>query len=156
MANKRQPKTVEGVPEVDPTEVIEVAEYIEAEQTLQEYLDDVRKNHPGVLETLYELAERRNAALENADKVVRAREVRCGPFQVHLVKPIYNPEALYDAVGKERFLELGGSITEKPVYEVDGKRLDAAIAMGKLSPDVAAAVRGRQVQYKGIGKVGLP
>lgn len=151
---KREPK--KEITELDPKTVPEVVEYMVADEELKEYLEDVVQNNPGVLETMRELAERRNAALEAADKAVRAREAPCGPFKLHNVITNYDAEALYDAVGEERFLALGGSITKKPIYDVDGKRLEAAIALGKLGADVVDAVKTRQVQFKQIGKIWVP
>lgn len=153
---KREPKAGENVPVLDPSEIPEVAEYMVADEELKEFIEQIQETNPEVLETLRELTERRNAALEAADKTVRAREAACGPFLVHIVKTTYNAEALYDALGEEKFTQLGGTVTKKPVYEIDGKRLEAAIAMGKLSAEIVAAVKTRQVQFKHIGKVWVP
>jgi cell division septum initiation protein DivIVA len=151
---QREPK--ETVKELDPSEVAEVAEYVVADQELNEFLDDVKKQHPGVLETIGELAEKRNAALESASKAVKALEAPCGPFKVHQVRTTYNAEALFDAVGEAMFLTSGGSIQTKKVLEIDEKRFEAVAAFGKLPPQVIDAVRKRQVTFKQISKIWVP
>lgn len=153
---KRTPKTADEVPTLDPAELPEVVEFVAADQALGEFIRDFETEYPGILDSMRQLAEERNAALELADKAVRARHVACGPFQVHQKVTKYDAEALFDAVGKERFLALGGSITEKPVYDVDGKRLEAAIAMKKLPLEIVEAVRVEEIHYKRLGKVALP
>lgn len=153
---KKEPKAKDTIDELDPGKVAEVAEYVVADQEFSEYLEEVKREHPGVLEALGELAEKRNAALESADKAVRALGAPCGPFKLHQIRTIYSPEALFDAVGEDEFLKIGGSIETKKVLELDEKRFEAVVAFGKLSPEVVDAVRRRQVTFKSIGKIWVP
>jgi len=152
----KQPVQKERIAPLDPREVTEVAEYMIADQELTEFLEDFKTRHPGTLETLEELAARRNAGLEAAQKAVRSRQAPCGPFEVHQIATIYDAEALYDAVGEAQFLTIGGSIQMVRELKLDGKRFDAAVMFKKLPTDLVAAVRKRRVSFKDIRKIWAP
>lgn len=152
----KQPRTKDNIPALDPDDVAEVAAFVIAEEELSEFLEDVKRNHPGVLETLAHLTERRNAVLEAAQKEVKARQAPCGPFEVHNVAMIYDAEALYNAVGEEAFLTLGGSKETKVELKIDGKRFDAAVTFKKLPAELIDQVRKRRVSFKEIAKIWVP
>jgi hypothetical protein len=124
-------------PTVEPKDIPEVIEFIDA----QDAIEDFKRDHAEVFNQLANLTERYNTALQQADKACRQREVSCGPFSLYQFTTKYNAEALFNAVGKNVFLEVGGTIQTVAAYEVDRGRLEAAIAQNKISKDVVAQVR---------------
>jgi hypothetical protein len=136
--------------------VAEVAEYMIADQELTEFIEDFKERHPGALEALEQLAERRNAVLEAAKKAVKARQMPCGPFEVHNVSTIYDADVLFNAVGEELFKTYGGSVETKTELKIDGKRFEAAVTFRKLTPELVEAVRKTRVAFKDIPKTWVP
>lgn len=113
---------------LSPSDVAPVQEFLTAESELKEFV----AQHDKVFDQYRSLVERRNAALENADKAVRATKGdECGPFKVSRTTTEYKPEILYEELGRETFLQLGGKIDTKTVYDIDKTRVEAAIARGQ-------------------------
>lgn len=137
---------------VNESEIKEVVEFLDAQGALQEF----KEAHKEVFEQFAQLAERYNAALEQAEQVVRARGVKCGPFDLYQFATKYNAEALYNAVGRGKFLELGGKIEQVTQYDVDKGRLEAAIAQKKLEPSVVDNIRKETPNFHKPDRVVLP
>jgi hypothetical protein len=137
---------------VSPAEMPAVIEFLDAQAALEEF----RQEHAVVFEQLAQLTERYNSCLEQAEKSCRQASVTCGPFQLYQFTTKYDPEALYNAVGREAFLELGGSVGTKVSYEVDRGRLEAAIAQGKLPEETVTVVRKETPCYRKPEKLVLP
>ena len=122
---------------VEPAEVPEVVEFIDAEGAI----NDFKEEHAAVFEQLAQLTERYNAALEAAEKACRGKEVACGPFDLYQFSTKYDAEALYNAIGRDKFLEMGGKLDTKTVYELDKGRFEACVSQNKVLPEVVAQVR---------------
>lgn len=129
---------------VDPNELPEVVTYIDAKAQLDEF----RAEYADVFEKYDVLVQGHNDALQNADKVVRAHGVSCGPFDLYQYATKYNAEAFYDAVGREKFLQMGGSIETIPKYTVDKKLFDANVAKHSIPKNVVDAVVVIEPRYK--------
>jgi hypothetical protein len=118
---------------VDPSEVPEVAAFIEADEVLNTFMEA----HKDVFETFRMLVDDRNTKRQSADKMVRATQVLCGPWQQQAKKTLIDVEMLYDRLGRDEFLAVGGSIETKPHYSMDKKRLEQAIATNRVPAEVA-------------------
>jgi hypothetical protein len=141
--------------EVRPTESFpEVIEFLEAKAALEEF----KQVHPEVFEELSQLTERYNATLEQAEKVVRQSESKCGPFDAYQVSVKYNAEALYNAVGRDAFLQIGGTINQTTEYELDKGRFEAAVSSpsNKITEEVLKTVRKETVTYHVPTKLVVP
>jgi hypothetical protein len=139
---------------VEPREVPEVLAFLDAQEALEEF----KQQYPEVFGHLEQLVDRYNTALEQADKVCRQNEVKCGPFDAYQVSVRYNAEALYDAIGRDTFLQVGGSISSKTVYDIDKGRLEAAIAApnSKVPEAVVSSVRKESLNYHVPTKLAIP
>lgn len=135
-----------------PKDIPEVLDFMEVKDKYEAF----REEYKDVIDILESISAEYNAALEAADKAVRAHGVSCGPFDAYQRNVSYDPVALYDAVGKDRFIELGGQIQTKLVYEVDRARLEAMIAQNRLPADVIDAVRSETVKYRRLKRMELP
>jgi hypothetical protein len=137
-----------------PEEIPEVMEFLDAKAALEEFKAD----HVGVFTELGHLVERYNATLEQAAQVARAQEVKVGPFDAYQVKVTYDSTALYNAVGRDVFLLVGGAINTETTYSVDKGRLEAAIASpnSKITEEVVKTVRKETVVYHVPQKLVIP
>jgi hypothetical protein len=136
-----------------PTQQIpEVAAFEDVKQRFEQFKAD----NPQFFEYLQAIAEEYNDKLQAADKAVRAQKVSCGDFLLKTSQTRYYPEDLYNAVGREEFLELGGKLSTRTVYEVDKKRLDAAITAGRVPEDLIPDVRKVTPVFKKPEQVVLP
>lgn len=124
-------------PTVDPVEISDVVSFINAKDALEAFVQD----NPDVFDQYRELVDRYNATLQAADKAVRGREVTCGPWHLYSYSVRYDAETLYNVVGRDKFLEVGGSIETVTKYDLDKKRLEASLAQRKISEDNVAAIR---------------
>lgn len=111
--------------------VPEVASLIE----LGKELSQLKEDNAEVFAQYELLVERYNAALEVAEQAVRQLGVSCGPFDNFSASDKYNPDKMFEELGEDLFLQLGGSIEKKSVYGIDKAKLEAAIALGKIHPD---------------------
>lgn len=119
--------------EVPVHTIPEVAAYEEVEARYQKF----REDNPEYFKFLDALEEELNQKLEAADKAVRAAKVSCGKFELYKYATKYNAEELFTALGRKKFLEVGGKIQTRTVYDVDKARIDQAIKNGDIRPAVA-------------------
>ena len=96
---------------------------------------ELRNQYKDVFEQYEVLVEDHNSKLEQAEKVVRAQEVTCGPFELYQWQTKYKAEALYDAVGREQFLTGLGVI---------GRRVDGDLVLHDAAPLRAAHASRRE------------
>lgn len=133
-------KHVKSVP---VAEVPEVVDFLHAQDALAEFQEE----HAEVFAAFRGLTEAYNSKLEAAEQAVRARQVKCGPFELKHFATKYDALALYNAVGRDTFLALGGKIGTETTYDIDKGRLDANIAQNKLAADVVEVVRKETPTY---------
>jgi hypothetical protein len=137
---------------VSAEKVPEVEAFLEADKRIQ----NLKEQYPGVFEELEELVRNRNTLLEAADTVVRARGVTCGPFNLYQYRTTFNAQAFYDAVGREEFLRLGGSIQNIPQYDIDKKKFEAFVAQGEIEEVIVKNVVSHGPSYKKPEKLIVP
>jgi hypothetical protein len=141
MASTRKPVPENTIPEV--------AAFIEAELKIER----LKAAYPEVFEQFQQLAEEYNTQLESAEKAVRGRGVSCGPFTVMSSTNKYDPDKLFEELGREKFLELGGTVKTITVYDVDKARLEAHIAAGAVPDAVLGETRTIVHRYKKPEKI---
>ena len=133
-------------------EIPEVVEYVNAQDTIEEF----EAAHKKTFEKYRELIEIRNTLLEAAEKIVRGKKVSCGPFNLKQIRVAYNAEDLYQAIGRDMFLSIGGTVETINSYNVDEKKLQAAVASKKISNAVLEEVRKDTPVYNAPKKALLP
>lgn len=139
-------------PEKDPKDIPEVVEFITARDTLLEFKND----HPEVFEMLGELTERYNTALEQADKACRQLEVSCGPFDLYQTTTKYNAEELYNAIGRDKFLAVGGKLETVTTYALDKNLFAAKVSQGQVDKTIADSVCKKTPCYHKPEKLVIP
>lgn len=129
-----------------------VIDFVDAQSAIA----DFKQEHAQVFAQFAELAERYNATLEQAEKVCRGDRVACGPFDLYQFVTKYDAEGLFNAVGRDRFLEIGGKIETVQQFSLDRQRFEAAVAQNKIPKDVVDRVRTETPNYHKPAKVSIP
>jgi len=140
MAKKAKEKRHNDVP---VNEIPEVAAY----QEVKSRYDAFREGNPEFFQYLDAFEEELNQKLQDAEKVTRSKKASCGDFHLYQFQMKYNAEELLQAVGRDKFLEVGGTMTTQTVYGVETSRVDASIASGGIPGPVAERVRTRQPRF---------
>jgi len=130
--------------EVDPSEIPEVAEYMQAQAELDAFAEQLGQH----MEHLKALVAARNTKLQSADKAVRSRGVSCGPWNIFQTQTSYDAKSLLDATSRETFLQVGGSFATVQTLSLDKSRLKVAIDSGILKKEVVESVRTVTPKYK--------
>lgn len=143
---KKSPK------KINPAEIPEVVEFLDAQDALQAFKDE----HAHVFSQLGELTERYNSTLEQAEKICRSKDVGCGPIDLYQYAVKYNATALFNAVGRDQFLALGGEAKTVTEYSLDKGRFEAAVAQKKVPKEVVDQVRKEVANYHVPPKLVLP
>lgn len=138
--------TTKRVPE---DEIREVQDFLEA----QAKIERLKESFPEVFEQLDHLAKEYNSALEAADKKVRALGVSCGPFDCYQTATTYDPDKLYEELGKDEFLRVGGVIKTITQYDVDKAKLEAHITSNSVPAEVVDVVKKVSPRYKKPAKI---
>lgn len=136
-----KPKT--KIETVEADEIPEVADYLEHLELLEEY----KKQHKKIFSTYNDIAEKLNQLRVEADKIVRAKNVNCGPWTVMSTAVKYDSEKLLQAVGPARFLELGGTATPRIDYAIDKTVVETQIAKKAISPELVKEIKVESIRY---------
>lgn len=121
---------------------------VQAFETARKKLEDFQTANGTVFEEYAELAQQYNATLEQAEKVVRAQKVSCGLFDAYQPNDQFNPDKLYELVGRDDFLKFGGKIETITKFSVDRQKLKSLIDAGKLDKAVSDEVYTEGYKYK--------
>lgn len=128
---------------LDISQVPEVKAYQDAVDLLQEF----KRQHANVFQTYFKLLEDRNQKMQLADKAVRAQGISCGDWERYQDQTKYNPQALYEALGRDGFLNVGGALQTVTTFSVDKSKLEAAAARGEVPPGVMEQVKTISPRY---------
>jgi hypothetical protein len=105
-----------------------VREFEVAEQTLAMYEEE----HKAIFSEYRELIEERNQKREAADKMVRGKDVSCGPWKRFTETIKWDPDELYQRLGRNNFLAIGGTIGTELVYSIDKDKAELAYKAGNI------------------------
>ena len=137
---------------VPTTKIREVSAFVEAQEALKEF----KNKHSGIFTEFEELVNEYNQKLESAEKMVRQQGVSCGPFECYQWQTKYDAKILYDALGRERFLQVGGILSTQTVYDVDKLRVSASINSGQIPEEIVGSFKTDSPRYHKPEKVSLP
>jgi hypothetical protein len=143
---KKKAKTVPAA------EVPAVVEFLDAQDAINAF----KQENADIFEQLNALVERYNTALQQADQVCRTQQISSGPFDLYQFSTKYDAEKLFAAVGRDQFLQLGGKLENKVVYDVDRGRLEACIAQGKLTETIVEEVRKETPNFHKPSPLAVP
>lgn len=134
---------------VDVAEVPEVGAFIDTLAQLELF----KAQHSGVFEQYEQIVHEYNQRLEAADKKCRQLGVGCGPFDLYQSSTTYDPKALYDAIGHDRFLQVGGSVHTEKVYKIDKAMVEVKISQNFIPAEAVEAFKKESPRYHKPEKV---
>jgi len=111
-------------------------------------IDGLKAEHPEVFMKYADLVDRYNTVLEEAEKEVRARGVSCGDFDNYSTSVKFDAVKMFEELGEDMFIAAGGIMNKKTVYEVDPKKVEAAIANGTVPEDCVDNFREVRRNYR--------
>ena len=135
---------------VTPGEKVAISDVPQVQKVmdLKLEIDALKGEFPEVFMRLADLVDRYNTAVEDAEKIVRATGITCGPFVNFSSSVRYNAEKMYDELGEELFFKAGGKLAEIPVYSVDKEVLEASIQNGTVPEETLEHFRTLERKYK--------
>lgn len=145
MAKSR--KLVPGDPNLTPQEKEALEAAKEYERSLK-ILDMFKIENSKVFKDYTELLEELEQKRQVADKLLRGLDVSYGPWERFSEQKVPNAQALYNLVGEQKFLELGGTISQQPIYDIDKEKLEVAIAAKKIPAEAANEVLKVTPKYR--------
>lgn len=128
---------------VDEGAIPEVQEFIKA----KEELDQFRQIHERIFQMYYDLLNQYNQKLQDADKKVRALGISCGDWEYYQEQKTYDAKVLYESLGREEFLQVGGTLKTVTEFGLDKNKLEAAFARGDIPPELIEQVRKVTKKY---------
>lgn len=128
---------------VPVSEIKEVQEFVDLEQEIAH----LKAENPEIFMQLSDLIDRRNTALEKAEKAVRSQGITCGPFENYTATAKYDAQKMYDELGHDLFLQVGGKVGQVTTYSVDKAQVDLAIAQNKIPSECVNQFKTVQKNY---------
>jgi hypothetical protein len=117
--------------------------YLESRHSLDTFMEQ----HGEIFNVLHEIIEDVNTKRQAADKAVRAAGVSCGPWNIGQTQTVYNADALYEGLGRDGFLAVGGKLSTKTVVSVDKNKVNAAVTRGDIPKPLAEHVITERPRY---------
>jgi hypothetical protein len=129
--------------EVPRESVPEVAAFEEAAAQLAQF----RAANQQVFDEYEERARDLNQKMQAADKVVRSKQVSCGSWEWYQTQVSYDADALYEALGREKFMQVGGKLQTTTKRSVDKTKVEAAIARKDIPQKVVEHIKKESPRY---------
>jgi hypothetical protein len=129
--------------QVPVVNIPEVMAFEQAKEDLARY----KQCYAQIVQGLEACIERYNSTLEAADKAVRSLKASSGDFEYYQKATKIDAKSLHDAVGRETFLTIGGTLKTETVYKVDPNRLQLAVAQQKVSAELVSEVTKEEARY---------
>ena len=135
------PKAVEEIPEV--------AAFEDVKQRMQ----GVRAANADFFSQLDALVEEYNDKLSAAIKATKSQEVSCGDFVLYQFGTTYDAETLYQSLGHQGFLNVGGKVSQVANYTIDKARFESAHKSGQITNEVYQRVVKKTSRFRKPDKV---
>ena len=137
---------------VDASEIPEVMAFEEQDQMLRQF----EIKHSKFMEEYKARVAAWNASRETADRAVRVKKVSSGKWERFSEETRFDYAAMYDTLGRDRYLELGNTLKTITQYDGDNDRMKGIIAKGEIADDVAAGFTNVIGKYHAPKKALLP
>jgi hypothetical protein len=133
-------------PDLDDGEkaaIVAVKAYERVDKAIRTFMSE----HTKVFKPFAELLEKLEAKRMIADAAMRSTDASFGPWQ-RSEQRTYDTVLLHELIGEEKFLELGGTVSEVPVYELEKDKLELAIVAEKIASTVVEKIRTITPKYR--------
>lgn len=114
----------------------------------EKVIDMFKIENSAVLKIYQELLDDREQKRQVADAAIRATGKSISQWDAFSENKRYYPEKLYEAVGREAFLKMGGKISTVQQYEIEGQAIDLAISKKEIPEALAAEVKKVTLKYR--------
>ncbi len=138
--------------QIDITEIPEVAAF----QDVKQRVNAVREANKPFFDEFDALTEEYNDKLNAAIKATKSRGVSCGDFVLYQFGTKYDWEVLYQSLGHQGFLNVGGKVSQVAEYSGDKARFEAAHKSGQVTDEVYERVVTKQPRFRKPEKVHIP
>lgn len=129
---------------------------VQAFEEVKRRLEAFKEANPEFFKFLSELSEEFNNKLEAATMATKSKQVSCGDFVLYQWATSYNAELLYQALGHEKFLSVGGMVKTVTDYSVDKARIQSSINSGVVPKDIAEAAVTKSPRFHKPDKLIVP
>lgn len=151
MTEEKKPgrKLIPGSPSLDDKEkaaVKAVKEFEQSEKVIELYTTDPENRE--IIENYHKLLDERDQKLQVAEAAVRATDATCGPFIRTHATTKWLPAALYDRLGQQKFLAIGGKIGTETVYSITKEQAELALASKVIKEEMLPDVRKISPTYR--------
>lgn len=119
----------------NPTAVEEIPE-VAAFEEVKHRMQQVRETNAKFFAEFDTLAEEYNEKLNAAIRATKSREASCGDFILYQFSTRYNWEVLYQSLGHQGFLDVGGKVSQIASYDGNKQRFEAAHKSGQISDEI--------------------
>lgn len=126
------------------TEIPEVAAFEEVKQRIQA----VREANATFFEQYDQLAEEYNDKLNAAIKATKSQEASCGDFILYQFGTNYDWEVLYQSLGHQGFLNVGGKVGQVAEYSGDKLRFESAHKSKQVTDEIYNRVVTKTARFK--------
>ena len=144
MTTKGKKLTVEEVPEV--------AAFLDVQRRYEEF----KQANEAFFKYLGALATEYNEKLVEAERVVKAKQVSCGPFEIYQTATSYDAEEMFTILGRDEFLNCGGIEEKVTKRTVDKARVEMHIGSGRIQKDAADVIKKVSGRYRRLPGVEVP
>ena len=141
--------------EIPAKSIEEVPEVMAFEQA-KTMLEAFKAQNPTLMNQLQQLVEHYNQTREAADKAVRGLGVGCGDFDLYQHAEKADAEKLLNALGRDQFISVGGSITTRKTAKISAKSVHTAAARGLITQDLQEEVVTKEGRYHTPSEIVLP
>lgn len=142
--SRRLVATDPNLTEAERAAILAVEEFRMAEKAIELFTD----TYPQLMKEYRELLEERNQKLSAADTAIRGLDVSYGPWDRFTADVRYDADALYENIGRTKFLEIGGQIGMEETHKIDGARIELAISKGQIPATLVPVVKKIIPKYR--------
>lgn len=135
-----------------PEDIPEVAAFEDVKQRMSA----VREANAQFFKELDELAEEYNDKLAAAIRATKSQEVSSGDFVLYQFGTKYDAETLYQSLGHQGFLNVGGKVSQIAQYTIDKSRFESAHKSGQITDEIYERVVTKQARFRKPSQVNLP
>lgn len=140
-AEQKKPgrKLMPASDELDEAE-LEAVKAVKSYETYERRVAAFESEHRETFQSYDGMLEELERKRQVADATIRVTDASFGPWERFSEQRNYDTQALYTLIGKERFLELGGTETQMPVIEFERDKLELAIKKREIPSKVVAQI----------------
>jgi hypothetical protein len=149
MTDEKKPgrKLIPASPDLDESELAAI-KAIKSYETVEKKISLFESEHSEIFKTYDEMLEDLERKRRVADPAIRSTDASFGPWQRLTEQRTYDTDALYSLIGEEKFLDLGGTVSQMPIFDLEKDKLEVAIAARKIPKSVVDAILKITPKYR--------